>query len=159
MTNATYKILFSVCIQLLLLFCLTSPVSYYLLTLQNVSIHTVIRMYIIARILRIFFALLICYAIRKKNERTLIDQNNQRKQILSIVIRSIFFYMFLMISNISTTIYGIVTSTLGMFPEEGPPSFLAVLWEQLFYGDLFWAILLGCVIVFFPISKKEMQQI
>lgn len=152
-----HKILFAVCIKLFILFFCLTPVFYYLNILQNISIHTVIHLYIFARILRILLAFLICYVVRQKNKKVLINQNNQRKQILFIIIKCIFFYSLLTLGNIAPKIYRTLSYTLGMLPKAGEPSFLAVLWEQLLNGDLFWAILLGCVIVFFPVSRKEMQ--
>lgn len=57
---------------------------------------------------------------------------------------------FLHFTGTSQHVYGVISGMLWIYHPDKTPLPLAVVWEQLFSGDLYWVLLLCLAIVFCP---------
>lgn len=150
--NALLIQLKKIFVSILLLFLCSIPVFFLM-----VSLDTNAYIYMSARILRFLLVIVIGCFIRKRNQKILNTEMLKMKfdyLILGIIIISLLLHY----TNITPSLYGSISYSIGVYNLETTPLFLAVLWEQLFSGDLYWSILLCLSIVFLdcptPIARK-----
>lgn len=146
LSGVFWQVFFSV----LALFLCFTPVFYWIV-LHNLERgdHRFSYPYAIVQILR--FALVIGAAciIRNKNRNILVQYAAQGKTFMKVILSFLIIGIILRISNIIPHLYGEISALLQIYNLEVTPLFLAVLWEQLFAGALYWSVLLAMVIVLF----------
>lgn len=149
-TNSSQRTFWKAIAIILLFFLCSTPLFYVLAVVINVRGIV----YIAARIVRLLLVAVIAYAIRKRNQE-MIDQDEQRrKRFMIFTLVLVFVSICLHLSEISSDLYWSLCYKIGLLTDEIEP-FLGILWEQLFAGDLYWGILLSLFIVFFRKPKKH----
>lgn len=110
--------------------------------------------YIAVRGAWLMLALAVCGLVRKKTHSALEDCGPLRKKALTVSLAAFGVCALLDALWILDKAYFTVDAMIGV---RRWPLFPAVLWEQLFYGDLGWMLLIGCVILFLPgMGRKKL---
>ena len=98
--------------------------------------------YVAARVIRFLLAAGIGWRFRRKGLLLFGDWEPERKRALLFVSACIAVSLLLHVTGVTPGVYWTITSTLGMMgPQADGHIAPAVLWEQLFSGDLYWSIL------------------
>lgn len=143
--NSIIKVVLSISVVMLILFLCSTPIAW-------IATRSVLGS-IILKATRFLLVIIISFIIRKRS-KSIFDQNiAKRDKYLYIIIGAICVSVCLHYANISTTIYGTISHSIGIYHETMPP-FLSILWEQIFAGDLFWSILVSLLIVFFDFKCR-----
>lgn len=149
-----YSILTQLFVALVSLFLCSTPVFYFIVSLGATERYAP-YIYMAARTLRLLAAVVLSLAIHKRNQKIFVHNDLLRKKFVHFTLGYICLSIWLHFGNVTPTLYSTISHTIGIYNLETTPLFLAVLWEQLFAGDLYWSILLGLLIVFYmPTSRK-----
>lgn len=108
--------------------------------------------YIAVRAAWLVLALAVCNLVRKKNSAALDGCGPLRKKALTVSLAAFAVCALLDALWILDKAYFTVDAMIGVTRW---PLFLAVLWEQLFYGDMGWMLLVGSVILFLPAMGRK----
>lgn len=141
-------------VALILLFLCSTPIFYLIIAKTDK-----ISLYITVRSLRLLLAILIGYKIRRENLGIYSNNEPQRKKSASLTLGIICISILLHLVGITPRLYLTISHTIGIYGLRSIPLFLAILWEQLFSGDLYWSILLCLAMVFlkYPnIARKKL---
>lgn len=156
-----HRVLRNMFLSVLLLFLCSIPIFYLTVTAQlNAEGSKEIfygNLYIALRGLRLLLAVLLGCFIRKKNQEILSYHEEKRKKFRNILLVWVGISVWLHIDGTTAHLYGTVSETLGIFQGK-VPVFLAVVWEQMLAGDLYWSILLCLVILFVGYRKPMMYK-
>lgn len=147
-----FRVLRNVCAAVLLVFLCTIPV-FYGLTAAGLPAGGIYAPYIIARLLRFPLMILPIGLVARARNRDLLAQADGQKDrgvIFTLTCVCIGIAVFLHVSGTSQHIYGVISGMLWIYHPDKTPLPLAVVWEQLFSGDLYWILLLCLAVVFRP---------
>lgn len=143
------KIALNILVAMLLLFVCSVPIARFAALSVSGSI--------ILKTIRLLLVIAISLIIRGKSREALDQNKSKRGMYVCIIIGFICASVCLHFSNATPWLYGVVSTSIGIYSERTPP-FLTILWEQLFAGDLYWSILLSLVIVFFDVKRLVNKQ-
>lgn len=142
-----YVLLFGVFVRLLLLFLCLTPVFY-------MFVYSGVYVYLGLKTFRFLLALTVCYLLRRKQKEVLVNHPVQQKIIF---FSSVLCMVICFVLNMGGTVdkfYLWLSHVFGILPN-GVPDFLVVLWEQLFSSEFLWTVLICCVLVFSPVTKRN----
>ncbi len=139
--NSIIKVISSISVAMLFLFLCSTPIA-WIATCSGVLGS------IILKATRFLLVIIISFIIRKRSQSIFAQSRAKKDKYLYIIIGAICVSVCLHYMNITTTLYGTISHSIGIYSETMPP-FLSILWEQIFAGDLFWSILISLLIVFF----------
>lgn len=108
--------------------------------------------YIGARAAQLVLALAVCNLVRKKNHIALDCCGPLRKKALTVSLAVFAVCALLDGLWILDKAYFTVANTIGVTRW---PLLLGVLWEEFFYGDFGWMLLVGSVILFLPGMERK----
>lgn len=80
-----------------------------------------------------------------------LDDTMRKRMLMVVLVLTLVCILLEMNKGLSKFYWGI-SDSLGIY-ENNMPFFLTVLWEQLFYGDMGWTLLLCFVLLFLPVGR------
>lgn len=146
-THSDYRLLFSVFAGLFLLFLCSAPVFY-------MFVYSGVYIYLGLKILRFLLAVTGCCLLRGKQKEVLVHHPDQRKKIFFAGIVCIVICFVLSVGGTVDKFYYGLSQVLGVLPGR-VPDFVVVLWEQLFSSEFLWTVLICCILVFSPVTKRN----
>lgn len=147
--NPLRSMLVKVLLPILVLFLCSIPV-FYGIVLSSMAGGGYPYLYILARLFRFLLVIAISCIVCVRNQEILVQADAKRKTRFHFIVDGILVSILLHLTGVTTDLYWGLSNIIGIYHSEATPLFLSVLWEQLFAGDLYWGILVGLGIVFFP---------
>lgn len=121
-----------------LFYLCTIPVFYVALHLELSGLF-----YMTVRIARFLVIAVITYVVCRRNQEEFSRHMSKRSVAIAFP-WLICAGLFLGLDDLYPKLYFTVSSSIGIYDQNAAPLFVALLWEQIFSGDLFWSTVL-CV--------------
>ena len=150
LSGAFLRALFVAFNQILLVFLCSTPIFCILIDHSRFGVTGALAFVVITvRVIRFFLAIALTYRVRKMISD--LDDTMRKRMLMVVLVLTLVCILLEMNKGLSKFYWGI-SDSLGIY-ENNMPFFLTVLWEQLFYGDMGWTLLLCFVLLFLPVGR------